>query len=206
MSPYIWPRETNAWRGWRSGWSYVIINATAKDRGPQHTCVFDCQHNEYTHRRGISAYSRNRLHTENERVRREISGIRKGVFLPQLPEKILFAWHIGMMKGEVAYISISPLCTHIHSLQAYLRRRDVLCRLTPPSISHPIIHYGSASHSLKTNHNIVAFSLEGKAGLCLRTKAKVTLRMTAQPDAKIPSSVVTDHLLARYPTMFASMG
>ena len=61
-------------------------------------------------------------------------------------------------------------------------------------------------HLLKTNQRIAAFSLDGKAGLCLRTRASVVPSMTTHPAAKMPNRVVTDHLLAKYPTMLASIG
>ncbi len=56
------------------------------------------------------------------------------------------------------------------------------------------------------NHSMTAFSPDGKVGLWRFTTANVAARITAQPAAKTPSNVGTDHSFARYPTISVSIG
>jgi len=49
-----------------------------------------------------STYCCDRLHAEHERVGGQVSRVGERVFLPELAEEVLLAWHVRVVVGKVS--------------------------------------------------------------------------------------------------------
>lgn len=69
-------------------------------------------------------HSCDRLHTEYEWIRGQVSRIGEGVFFPELAEIVLFAWHARMIVGKISCALFSSFGFHHWLLDCILTLKE----------------------------------------------------------------------------------